>query len=206
MPGWRQRVFLSHTSELREFPRRGSFVAAAQAGAVRAEFIVSDMAYFAARDQEPAEYCRQAVQQADVYVGIIGFRYGSTVLDRPDTSYTELEFETATDHGLPRLVFILDEQSGLPLPAEQIRDIAHSSRQEAFRRRLQEAAGVTVVRVASPPELEARVYQALLELTARTAPPRRRSRTDREGRGVGIAFAGADGAHRLTQSSIGRKC
>jgi tetratricopeptide (TPR) repeat protein len=162
--GGHRRVFLSHTSELREYPRDRSFVAAAESAAVRAQFVVSDMAYFGARDQEPAERCCQAVRDADVYVGIVGFRYGSPVRDRPDVSYTELEFETATERGLPRLIFVLDERSEIPLPVDQILDPEHGSRQAAFRARLRDAAGMIVVPVASPEQLEARLYQALVEL------------------------------------------
>jgi Tetratricopeptide repeat/Domain of unknown function (DUF4062)/NB-ARC domain len=157
------RVFLSHTSELRQHPRSRSFVVAAESAVNRAGGAVMDMAYFAARDSKPADYCRQMVSTADVYVGIIGFRYGSPVRDQPKLSHTELEFEVATRRGLPRLVFLLDEEAELPLPANQIVDVRYGNRQAAFRRRLRKA-GTIVATVASPAELETQLYQSLIEL------------------------------------------
>ena len=66
------------------------------------------MANFPAADQPAAELCAGRVRGCDVYVGVLGTRYGSPVRDMRGVSYTELEFETATEVGLDRLVFLLD--------------------------------------------------------------------------------------------------
>ena len=157
------RVFLSHTSELRQYPRERSFTAAAEQAIVRAGFLTLDLEYFTAREDKPADYCRQQVEQADVYVGILGFRYGSPVRDNPGRSYTELEFDKATELGRPRLLFLLDEDAILPLPRSFLSDPVYGERQAAFRARVTEA-GITVGKVASPDRLEVLLFQALMGL------------------------------------------
>jgi hypothetical protein len=164
MVGVPRRVFLSHTSELAEFPAGRSFVAAASAAVTRSGDAVVDMAYFTAREDPPSAICQEAVRGCEVYVGLIGLRYGSPVRDQPEVSYTELEFQAAAETGLPRLVFMLDEDADLRIPPSRLfdREADRRERQRAFRERLY-GAGVTVGKVASPDRLEMMLYQALLE-------------------------------------------
>src|SRR5579862_992674 len=140
-----RRVFLSHTSELARFPAGRSFVAAAKEAVIRAGDAVADMQYFTARDRPPADYCAEAVRDCDLYVALIGLRYGSPVRDRPDISYTELEFNTATEATLPRLVFLLFDDAEPPALSAGLADENPDlrPRQLAFRQRLRDS-GMTV--------------------------------------------------------------
>ena len=159
-----RRVFLSHTSELREFPQDRSFVAAAETAVNRAGDAITDMAYFPVRDDKPAGYCQDKVCGSDIYVGLIGLRYGSQVRDQPDVSYTELEFNAATDARLPRLVFLLDEDSAVPIPPGRLIDVDPSlqARQRAFRAQVLDS-GVMAGKFSSPQQLEMLLLHALQE-------------------------------------------
>ena len=176
-----RRVFLSHTSELRDFPGGRSYVDAAEDAIHGALDAVADMAYFTARDDKPAQYCRDMVLKCDVYVGLIGLRYGSPVRDQPEVSYTELEFDTAGEAGLPRLVFMLDEDKDLGIPPSHAldRDADRQARQRRFREKLRDA-GMTVCKVSSPDNLELRVFQALKDLNESMTPATRGGPRDRQ--------------------------
>jgi hypothetical protein len=151
------QVFLSHTSDMARFPEDRPFVQAALDAVGRARMAPVDMRYFAARDARPADYCRQQVLTCDVYVAVIGFRYGS-IVNGEGVSYTELEFSTASGAGLPRLVFLLAEAACPPALADADRGPV-----ERFRKRLSEA-GLLVREIGPDDSLELEIYQALIEL------------------------------------------
>ena len=173
MAGWngpgdgaRWRVFVSHTSELRNFPEKGSYVAEAERAISAAGHVIVDMADFPAADQPAARLCAERVQGCDVYVGVLGTRYGSPVRDKLEVSYTELEFDTATGAGLPRLVFLLDTAAAdVGIPLAELIDHTFGARQEAFRTRVQ-ASGLVTQSFASPDQLGKLVERSLRELAA----------------------------------------
>src|SRR3982751_5446508 len=119
------------------------------------------MAYFPARHTKPSQVCAEAVAAANVCVLRAWFRYGSPVRDRPQLSYTELEHQTAEQWGMPRLVFLLGEDT--EGPAALFADLEYGARQQAFRDRLADS-GVTTATATSPAELETAVLQALTAL------------------------------------------
>ena len=161
-------MFVSHTSELREFPAGRSYVAAAERAIMACGHTVVDMADFPAADQIPAELCAERVRGCDVYVGVLGTRYGSPVRDEPDVSYTELEFRAATEARLPRLVFLLDTGAAdVGIPPSRLIDHEFGTRQEAFRRRVLDDSGLVAQVFSDPGTLGQLVERSLREQAER---------------------------------------
>ena len=162
VPGY--RVFVSHTSELRDFPKAGSYVAAVERAVSACGHVVVDMTDFPATDQPAAQLCRERVRSCQVYVGVLGTRYGSVVKDRPEVSYTELEFDAATEAGLDRLVFLLDtEAEDVGIPPSGLIDNQFGARQQEFRRRVQHS-GLVARTFTGPATLGMLVERSLREL------------------------------------------
>ena len=161
-------MFLSHTSELRQYPELGkSYMDRVERAVSAAGHGIADMADFAAEDSQPARVCEEHLNHCDVYVGIYGLRYGSPVRDQPELSYTELEFKIASELGMPRLVFLLDSRSlELAMPAEALVDRQYGQRQDAFLQRVSDC-GVTVQSFRNPDHLANLVERSLRKLEER---------------------------------------
>jgi len=172
------RVFISHTSELRNFPAGKSYVAEVEQAISFAGHVPVDMAGFPAADQPSAQMCADLVRGCDVYLGVLGTRYGSPVRDREQVSYTELEFDTATEAGLDRLVFLLDTGAAdVGIPTQELIDREYGTRQDAFRERVRDSE-LTTQSFASPAELGKLVERSLRKLAETTR--RLRSGIERE--------------------------
>ena len=194
--GW--RVFVSHTSELRDYPPGNSYVAAAERAISAEGHVIVDMADFPAADRPAARLCMDRVRSCRVYVGVLGTRYGSPVRDKPQVSYTELEFDTATEAGLDRLVFLLDtEAADVGLPVSALIDREFGARQDAFRQRVRDS-GLVTGSFDSPAGLGQLVERSLRELAqaqrARWREPGRPGPGGRRGRGDPARAAGVPAA------------
>jgi Domain of unknown function (DUF4062)/NACHT domain len=152
-------VFISHTSDMARFPNNRSFVQAALDAVARSGMTPVDMRYFAARDGQPAEYCRMRLRECEIYVAVVGFHYGSMVPGEA-VSYIEMEFQAASAAGLPRLVFLQEETADSPIGLADL----DRGPVEGFRQRLRDA-GLVVRAFTSDAGLELEMFHALCELT-----------------------------------------
>lgn len=76
---------------------------------------VKGMEQFGARTSNPLATCISEVEQSDIYVGIIGMRYGS---EEPNSgkSYSQLEYEKAVEQEKEILIYLIDEHSSPVIP------------------------------------------------------------------------------------------
>ncbi|MFC1733592.1 DUF4062 domain-containing protein [candidate division KSB1 bacterium] len=77
---------------------------------------IRGMEQFGARKEDSLTVCLKEVEQSDIYLGIIGFNYGS--VDRKTRkSYTQLEYEHALKLDLEILIYFMDESDSKITPS-----------------------------------------------------------------------------------------
>src|SRR3990172_2535811 len=107
---------------------------------------------FSAADQTPLDECLAFVNQADVYVGIFGVRYGSKP-QGSDISFTEAEFRRAAERKIPCLLFLIDEENARVRPADFERAPESLARLQELKKEIKQICGVNPFK--SPEDLEA---------------------------------------------------
>ncbi|MGD9497361.1 MAG: DUF4062 domain-containing protein [Armatimonadota bacterium] len=85
---------------------------------------------FGSRDMDAKTLSHCVAEHADLLIGILGVRYGSSP-PGSDLSYSEIEYRAARDKGVPRLMFRVPED--FPLPANLIEADDRRERQQRFR-------------------------------------------------------------------------
>jgi Domain of unknown function (DUF4062) len=159
------RVFISHTTELSRYPTDRSFITAARDAVVRTGHVPVEMQTFTAASMPTCQACEERLLSCDVYVGLLGFIWGTAVRDDLTRSYTELEYDTATRAEIPRLVFVVDPQADVAVPRDFWIDEVNGAKQVAFRTKVEN--DVTRAGIRNPAELETKLYQALTELSTK---------------------------------------
>src|SRR4051812_46232729 len=80
------------------------------------EVTVRGMEEFGARSTNALDTCLSEIEQSDIYVGIIGMRFG-TEDKTTKKSYTQLEYEKAVSLGKEILIYLVDEDNYLVHPS-----------------------------------------------------------------------------------------
>ncbi len=92
------------------------------------------MEIFGAYAYPPKDECLEKVRNSNVFVGILGMRYGQEDRDS-GKSLTHLEYEEAQERGLPCLMYLIDKKSGWVHPADV--DLGDAAKNlEQFKERL----------------------------------------------------------------------
>lgn len=73
---------------------------------------ISGMEKFGARPEKPLQTCLKEVEESEIFIGIVGMRYGSIDL-KSQKSFSQLEYEKAVEMKLEILIYMIDEKNAL---------------------------------------------------------------------------------------------
>lgn len=117
------RVFISSTWQDLRLEREAAEKALRRMG----DTIFVGMEYFGSREETPKEVSLAEMDKSDIYIGLVGCRYGSGI--------TEAEYRRATERNIPCLIYIKDEN--IPLLPDLIEKDPHKiAKLAAFKQTL----------------------------------------------------------------------
>ncbi|MEY2633647.1 MAG: hypothetical protein RIR00_2301 [Pseudomonadota bacterium] len=162
MPRSRPTVFISSTSI--DLPEHREKVRTA---CLDHDFFPDGMETWPAVDADAETLCLAKVDQADVFVGIYGHRYGWVPAGQAK-SISELEYDRAGKRGIPRLLFVIDPDMPASIPFDEIESDA---KREALRQFKARISGERVHKTfTNPDQLRAEVVNALVTLARESVP------------------------------------
>jgi tetratricopeptide (TPR) repeat protein len=117
------------------------------------------MEHLTALDKGAVEASLRMVEQADVYLGIFGYRYG-TIPTGYELSITEMEYNHAVELGKPRLIFFIHKEH--PVLIDDVETGRGAVKLNALKYRIGEARAAAFFKSAE--DLRAHVVEALTAL------------------------------------------
>lgn len=120
------------------------------------------MEHFPASDDDAISLSMEMVDQADVYLGVVGHRYGY-IPKGHNSSITEMEYARAVERKIPRLVFVIGEHHTILLGDVDVGESA--AKLKEFKERLQKENIVHFFN--SPLDLRAHIINSLASFRER---------------------------------------
>ena len=141
------------------------------------------MEHLTAEDAGAVEVSLRMVEDADVYLAILAYRYG-TIPPGAEVSITEMEYDRAVKLDKPRLIFFIDKKH--PVTIDEVDTGSSAAKLEALKKRIGDQR--VAASFKSPEDLRSHVVEALTKL---------REKLDAAGPGDVVARSAAM-LHRIT--------
>ena len=146
MAATRLKIFIS--SVQKEFAQQRLDMKAFLLGDAVLRRFVSEVYLFEeqpAKDRRADQVYLEEVERCDIYLGLFGYDYGFE--DKEGISPTEREYDHATRHGKPRLIYVwgADDKNRAP----KMRKLVNKVSGELIRRRIEDASALTAEVYAS---------------------------------------------------------
>jgi hypothetical protein len=164
----------------------------------RLHLFYNAMEFFGARTDKSLETCLMEIKQSDIYIGILGHKYGSKI-NKLGISYTEFEYNEATKLELPRLIYMKDPNIPI-LPTHIESNPENAILLNDFVKKLK--TNHTIAYFKSPEDLALQIVIDLslvldsLKFPANVEKPEYKDKNpNRYEYDVAISFAGSDRIH-----------
>lgn len=106
-----------------------------EASLYKSGYEFNGMEHFGADSKPPLNVCLDAVSRSDVYIGILGMKYGSSP-PQNKMSYCEREYLLARTLRKPIYFFLIDESKAKIAPKDFEKDPEKLNRLEKFKERV----------------------------------------------------------------------